>query len=81
MMNVNNNEQQQPQNNENNNELSETNLRCNLVVNNDMNCSFSSVMRQVAQMERLIHHSLAWKCCITVNQNAHHLKIGRILMQ
>lgn len=52
----------------------------NLIVNNYVHCSVGGILRQVAQVECLVHNTLAWKCCITVEQDAHHLNEGLALL-
>lgn len=46
----------------------------NLIVDNDVDGSVGRVIRQVAQVERLVDHTLARECGIAVQKNAHHLQ-------
>lgn len=38
-----------------------------------MNGAMGGVLRQSTQMKCLIHHTLSRKCCVTMNENTHHL--------
>ena len=44
-----------------------------LVVDNEVDGTMSGVVRQVREVECLIDHPLASKCCIPMKQDGHHL--------
>ena len=54
--------------------LSIGNLWAYLVVHDNMNGAMGGVLWESTQMKCLIHHTLPRKCCITMDENTHHLK-------
>lgn len=46
---------------------------CYLVVDHNVNGAVGGVRRQVRQVERFIDDTLTCKCCVSVEQDGHHL--------